>query len=615
MINKISIAGSLLLIGLTLLSGFSVYKVMRSQIESTLGKGLEVALQGKERLFESQVEEGLADTYAVTTHPFLIKALQEINAQPDSADAIRIMKRDVDSLLLANFTAAFITDIRGNKIMRAGKFTKSTDDKLPLHYHDNSFLVWENDQLILHDTQDILDQDKLRIGTLTTERNLRQLTSSLREISKIGESGEFLMCELLKPGELEMACLISNIDGTKFARLLREINGVPLPISYALDGNSGIITANDYRQVLAVASYTPMSISGIGMMLKLDEKELYGQVTEQIKTIFFYITALVIAGILLQYWLILPLVRKVTLSEHRMRKRLKESLCLNAVRRDMELNLQADEFYQKVIVHLIEAMQFPEITSAMIKFGDKQIVSDRYNKDFMRQLKTQITVKGEDYGYLQVVYSEDQPFLLPEEQDLIDTIASDIARRIEREQAEQSILKMATHDLLTDLPNRYLLRDRITQALAHGRRSQKQAAVLFVDLDYFKTINDTLGHAMGDLLLMEVAKRLCAAAIRNEDTVARQGGDEFVILLPNITGKQEAEVVAKKILNELTRSFDIDGKELHIGGSIGIALFPSDGDGMEEMLRKSDIAMYYAKKNGRNNYQFFSPETNQKIDE
>lgn len=117
MINKISIIGSLLLIGLTLLSGFSVYKVMRSQIESTLGKGLEVALQGKERFFESQIEEGLADTYAVTTHPFLIQALQEINAQPDSADAIRIMKRDVDSLLLANFTAAFITDIRGNKIM------------------------------------------------------------------------------------------------------------------------------------------------------------------------------------------------------------------------------------------------------------------------------------------------------------------------------------------------------------------------------------------------------------------------------------------------------------------------------------------------------------------
>ena len=148
------------------------------------------------------------------------------------------------------------------------------------------------------------------------------------------------------------------------------------------------------------------------------------------------------------------------------------------------------------------------------------------------------------------------------------------------------------------------------QVLAHDRRTQEQAAVLFVDLDHFKSINDALGHAIGDSLLQEVAARL-NAIIRTEDTAARYGGDEFIILLQNITSSQEAKLVAQKILNELIRSFHIHGKELHIGGSIGIALFPSDGNDVKTLLRSSDIAMYHAKKIGRNNYQFFLSELNQ----
>lgn len=177
----------------------------------------------------------------------------------------------------------------------------------------------------------------------------------------------------------------------------------------------------------------------------------------------------------------------------------------------------------------------------------------------------------------------------------------------ERKQSEKRIIEMATYDGLTGLPNRNLLQDRIMQAIAHDRRSEKQAAVLFIDLDYFKTINDSLGHDMGDLLLQDVAARL-SAIVRSEDTVARRGGDEFIVLLPNIGGAQDAEVVAQKILDGLIQPFLIDSRELYIGGSVGIALFPSDGEDVETLLKNSDIAMYHAKENGRNNYQFFTPE-------
>jgi len=186
------------------------------------------------------------------------------------------------------------------------------------------------------------------------------------------------------------------------------------------------------------------------------------------------------------------------------------------------------------------------------------------------------------------------------------TSARDIS---DRKDAEQRIRYMASHDSLTNLPNRTLLQDRIQQTLAHNRRRKQQAAVLFIDLDKFKAINDTLGHDYGDGLLKEVAERLLPE-VRSEDTVARQGGDEFIILLCQISHPQDAGTIAQELLNALTRPFYIKGKELHVSASIGIAIFPEDGDTTETLMKNSDIAMYHAKESGRGNFQFFSAKLN-----
>ncbi|MCO6428951.1 GGDEF domain-containing protein [Nitrosomonas communis] len=608
---KISIAGGLLVVGLTLAAGFTVYSMLKPLIESSLSKGIGVALKSKADFLESQIEEGLTNTYAIATYPYLIQALLQVNAQPGNANAMRDMKREMNSLLLAGFTAITVYDINSNKVIQGGHFSQNQSQKFPMHAHHDSFMIWDDNQLSLHVRKDVLDQNARRIGSIAAETRLPQLTRNLTEIREIGESVELMLCEPLEVGGQEMACLLSKVDGVEFKRLLPLTDGVALPISHALGGKSGIII-EEYRQVPTVAAYTPLGT--FGMVLMQDKKEFYAPMIEQIKIIVASLIVLIIIGILLLSWLVLPLMRRLARSEKGARERLKECQCLHGIRRDMERNLQESEFYQKVIARLIQAMQFPEMTSVMIELDDKQFVSDRYNKDSMHRLQARIVVNGEAYGWLRIIYSEDQPFLLPEEQDLIDTVASVLGRWIEREQAKQRIVQMATHDVLTGLPNRYLLQDRLKQVLAHDRRTQEQAAVLFVDLDHFKSINDTLGHAAGDLLLREVAARL-NANIRTEDTAARHGGDEFIILLQNITGSQEAKLVAQKILNELIQPFHIHGKELHIGGSIGIAMFPSDGNDVEDLLRSSDIAMYHAKKNGRNNYQFFSPEMNQKMAE
>jgi diguanylate cyclase (GGDEF)-like protein len=171
---------------------------------------------------------------------------------------------------------------------------------------------------------------------------------------------------------------------------------------------------------------------------------------------------------------------------------------------------------------------------------------------------------------------------------------------------------LARHDPVTNLPNRLVLNDRVSQAIRLSRRRKTVTAVVFLDLDRFKYINDSLGHAIGDQLLHSVSLRLLAC-VRGSDTVTRQGGDEFVILLTEMAHPQDAAKSAKKILLSLTAPHFIGGNELHIDGSIGISVYPADGEDAETLIQNADTAMYHAKENGRNNFQFFAAEMNVKV--
>ncbi len=168
---------------------------------------------------------------------------------------------------------------------------------------------------------------------------------------------------------------------------------------------------------------------------------------------------------------------------------------------------------------------------------------------------------------------------------------------------------LAQHDSLTDLPNRVLLHDRLREAIILSRRHQRELSVLFLDLDRFKHINDSLGHVVGDRLLQSVARRLLSC-VRGSDTVGRQGGDEFVVLLWEVRRAEDAAIAAAKILEALRKPHLIDGHELHITASIGIVTYPEDGTDVETLMKKADQAMYHAKQTRHDSYQFFKPEMN-----
>jgi diguanylate cyclase (GGDEF)-like protein len=174
----------------------------------------------------------------------------------------------------------------------------------------------------------------------------------------------------------------------------------------------------------------------------------------------------------------------------------------------------------------------------------------------------------------------------------------------ERRRAEEKLRVVATHDPLTALPNRTLLHERLSHALAKAQHYDRHLAVLFVDLDRFKNINDTLGHEAGDLLLQMAAQRM-GDCLRGTDTMARQGGDEFVVLMDELTDAGPAAGVSQRILDAMGNPFNVDGQEVHLTASIGISVFPEDG---RALLKNADIAMYCAKEKGRNNYQFYSTQ-------
>ena len=209
-------------------------------------------------------------------------------------------------------------------------------------------------------------------------------------------------------------------------------------------------------------------------------------------------------------------------------------------------------------------------------------------------------------------YSRDAGRFLPGSVDFLQSIANILATAIDRRAAEEKVAYLAQFDSLTGLPNRNLLRDRLAHTMAQAARQHWCVGVLFIDLDGFKDVNDTFGHGSGDELLMRVAQRL-ADCISDGDTVGRQGGDEFAIVLSNMAKADDANVVAQHVLKALARPFDIGGNEVRVTASLGISIYPGDGDTPELLLKNADTAMYRAKEQGRNGCQFFTEELNTRV--
>ena len=243
------------------------------------------------------------------------------------------------------------------------------------------------------------------------------------------------------------------------------------------------------------------------------------------------------------------------------------------------------------------------------KFFDADTAANM-RKDDLRVLQNGETLQSEETN-LNILTGVTEVFLsvklpLRREDGSIYALCGILTDISERKDIEEHMQHMAQYDALTHLPNRALFNDRLQQAIAAAQRNKARLALMFIDLDKFKPVNDTYGHGVGDLLLKDVALRI-QDCLRESDTAARIGGDEFVILLPAIETQQDAGKVGEKILHALNQPFILAGHTLQISGSIGVAVYPEHGKDEKLLVKSADIAMYHAKKNGRNNVKMYQP--------
>ena len=503
--------------------------------------------------------------------------------------------------------------------MSAGTFVKKPILSVPLNLPEHSQLVWDGAFTLR--TEVAIRSHGGVIGRVVAEAPLQKLTAMFQNVRGLGATAEIVLCA---PAGTGMNCFPSSLNPTKpLIHLPMTLGGAPLPMSYALAGHAGLVVARDYRHQKVIAAYSPVGQFGLGVVLKIDSADLYAPVWRQLRQLVPIFTAAVLAAILLLRWQLMPLVIRLVESERKAR--------------EMSVQLQENENHVRAVIdHVNEGIisiseqgtieLFNPRAESMFGHDENEMLG-RHISELLPEpqpaerdgyLKRHLFAGGDSSTGLTREFAarrkNGQNFTV--EVRLSDFNLAGRHRIIaamldisERKAAEEKIIHLATHDALTDLPNRTLIQDRIDQAIRRARRSGSNFGVLFIDLDQFKTINDSLGHDIGDKLLQAVANRLIQC-LRSEDTVSRQGGDEFIVLLPSLASPEDCAVVAGKILNTLTAPISISGHDLHTSASIGIAVYPKDGGDVETLLKNSDTAMYHAKEEGRGSYRFFAAESN-----
>ncbi len=359
-----------------------------------------------------------------------------------------------------------------------------------------------------------------------------------------------------------------------------------------------------------VAAYTLVKdIYGKGVLIaKIDvPRDIYLQGIATIQYIIFWFLTVGLIFSVISYLLFDNLVflrRKEKESEDRYRsvvKQASEGILIVSV--DNKRIIEGNTAFHGLIGYT------PEEAAQMTLYDIVLEERDKVDSEAERILeeKREMRLRHKDGSFVDVELSANQiPY---KDQEVMCLVVHDIT---ERKRFVEQLMHQANHDSLTGLANRNLLKDRLNQAIAYQKRKNQIIAVMLLDLDDFKIVNDTLGHQAGDLLLKDVAQRL-QGSVRSYDTVARLGGDEFVIIITDVTNTQDIITITKNILNLFSTSFKLNEQEIFITTSIGISLYPLDGDNIEYLLMKADTALYHSKGQGRNNYHFFAGEMNKKV--
>ncbi len=307
---KISIIGFSILAMLTVVSGMSVYFVMQHQGEISLGNSLEISLQNNVNLLDSQIEIGMRNGRMIATRPFIVINLTHLDANTAEHESRANLQKVASSFVANGFSGVLIKAANGERIAQAGRFAQHDEFRIYLNEQQTAFLLWDK-QFVLHAHSVIYDERGQRIGSVEIETDLPALDYAFTKLLSIGKTSEFALCSPLSKESADMDCYLSRLTDRRIEKLPRVINNEALPMNYALQGKTGLILAKDYRHENVIAAYAPVNKTGLGAVLKIDQKELYAPVTEQFRIVALLLITLIISGGLMLRWMVTPLVRQL----------------------------------------------------------------------------------------------------------------------------------------------------------------------------------------------------------------------------------------------------------------------------------------------------------------
>ncbi|MEN8803799.1 MAG: EAL domain-containing protein [Thiogranum sp.] len=623
----------------------SVASKQKQQLERVLEQNRErLALVSSRRQLRLSLENYLADPkqeYSETMNRILNSAGATIG------DFRELFIQTLDGRIVASTNPELVGTIHDNEQFFV---SGSNDDPVELFHHDDL------GQLRMY-LAGPLYRDSRRLGVLVIDSDVSTIVTSTTDYLGLGETGETLLVHRSDEGHARF------LTPTRFAAddtSVRTISKEDLdsPFTHALQKKEELFTeAVDYNGHAVVAVTRYIDQTDWGLVVQMRKSEAYAPVARLRTWLLLLIGVSSLALIVASLFIARSITRPITrLTEVAGRISSGDRSERALVSTHDEVGMLADTFNQmtaNLIDDINERKQAEEKFQAVLKAApDAIVIVEQSGKIVLANLQAE-QLFGYDEGELigkplellmperyrrghesrrQSMFSK--PRFRPMGEDLelcglrkdgseipleislgpIETrdgllIISAIRDISDRKQTEARLVQQASIDSLTGLPNRLLATDRLSLALAHARRTQQNVAVMFLDIDRFKQVNDTLGHSVGDQLLREVAHRL-SQCVRADDTVARLGGDEFLIILPELGALASAEILAEKILESLSQPYTLSDRELFVSASIGITGYPEDSDDPEVLMRDADAAMYRSKEAGRNTYRFFTPEMN-----
>lgn len=605
--GKIRLLSAAILVIVTTTAGLTGFVLLQRSLETALEGRLEAIIQSRGPWFRAMTEQAGADARFSVDLSGLKAAARDLLTQSKGADLHK--HAALAEPLLKRFRAIAIEDADQKRVAAFGSIDPQPAFTAALDPLGANQIVWSG-QTILR-TRVALEAEGKRVGSILIDQAMPDLDGPLFNMATLGRTAEVSACVL---SESRLRCLPNSKNAAPFTVAVRG-GASPLPMEIALQGKRGVVYTLDYKRNNVIAAYGEL-VPGLGFVAKQDTAEAYSPIRRALTIGFPMILMVTLIGAGLMVWHLNPLVARMRRSERAAADAAVKTHAIMEAAGEGIVTIDPRGVIQSAngAAHQIFGYENAKLLGRNVVDLVPEQARDAHLQGLTRLAEgaapdlldtPNIQVRGMKADGSQFPLEFTISAASVAGQPLFVGVMRDITARRE---TEEKMSRLAQYDSLTGLPNRALFMDRLGTALHRAKRSQRILALMFVDLDGFKEINDTFGHREGDGVLVEAATRL-SSAVRKSDTVARLAGDEFTIILENLGNSEaDAQAITAKVVEVMRAPFIVAGQAANITASIGLVVHAPHRDDADvaELLSRADDAMYEAKRSGKNAYRMFA---------